>query len=329
VASFSPLALLIGGGMAAVLAARHFSVREEDVQGRVVFITGGSRGLGLLLAKEFARRGARIAICARDAYELGRAAAAIEELGTEALPLVCDVSVQEQVNDTVEKITSTFGRPDILVNNAGIITVGPIETMTRQDFEEAMNVMFWGTLWPTLAVLPGMLDRRHGRIVNITSIGGKISVPHLIPYCCAKFAAVALSDGLRAELARTGVSVTTVVPGLMRTGSHVHARFKGNRTTEYTWFGLGATLPLLSIDAERAASQVVRASLRGEAEVVLGGPAAIAAPLHALFPEVSAELRALANELILPAAGSDGKQAVRGAEVQQRLKPFLQTLLAS
>jgi NAD(P)-dependent dehydrogenase (short-subunit alcohol dehydrogenase family) len=315
--------------MAAVLAARHFSVREEDVQGRVVFITGGSRGLGLLLAKEFARRGARIAICARDAHELGRAAAAIEELGTEALPLVCDVSVQEQVNDTVAKVTSTFGPPDILVNNAGIITVGPIETMTREDFEDAMNVMFWGTLWPTLAVLPKMLDAGRGRIVNITSIGGKISVPHLLPYCCAKFAAVALSDGLRAELAGSGVSVTTVVPGLMRTGSHVHARFKGNQAAEYTWFGLGATLPLVSIDAERAALQVVRASLRGEAEVVLGAPAAIAAPLHALFPEVSAELRALVNEMILPAAGSDEKQAVRGAEVQQRLRPFLQTLLAS
>jgi short-subunit dehydrogenase len=222
-----------------------------------------------------------------------------------------------------------MGAPDILVNNAGIITVGPFQSMTRQDFEEAMNVMFWGTLWPTLAVLPLMLSARRGRIVNITSIGAKISVPHLIPYCCAKFAALALSDGLRTELARTGVSVTTVVPGLMRTGSHVHARFKGKPESEYTWFGLSATLPILSIDAERAALQVVRSALRGEAEVILGAPAAIAAPLHALFPEASAEARSLVNELILPAAKSGAAQPVRGEEARQRLAPFLRTLLAS
>jgi NAD(P)-dependent dehydrogenase (short-subunit alcohol dehydrogenase family) len=324
------IALLIGGGIAAAVAARRLvSAAEQDVRGRTVFVTGGSRGLGLLLSKEFARRGARVAICARDRQELDRAAESLERLGAEVVAVACDVSKQPEVDAAIDQVRSRLGEPHILVNNAGIITVGPIQAMTKEDFEEAMGVMFWGTLWPTLAVLPEMTRAGRGTIVNITSIGGKMSVPHLLPYCCAKFAAVALSQGLRAELAHLGIKVTTVVPGLMRTGSHVHARFKGDRTAEYTWFGLSATLPMVSISAERAARQIVRAALRGEAEVILGAPASVAATLVALFPEVSAEALSLVNRMILPDRVPGEKDPVRGADLQQSLSPFLRSLLAS
>ena len=107
-----------------------------------------------------------------------------------------------------------------MVNNAGMIQVGPLATTTKEDFVTALDVMFWGTLYPTLAVLPQMRARGRGHIVNITSIGDLVSVPHLLPYTCAKFAAVGLSEGLRAELGPVGIRVTTVVPGLMRTGSY-------------------------------------------------------------------------------------------------------------
>ena len=160
--------------------------------------------------------------------------------------------------------TERFGRMDVLVNNAGIISVGPAQAMTRQDFAEAMDVDFWGTLNPILAVLPQMRERRGGRIVNITSIGGKVSVPHLLPYSCAKFAATALSEGLRAELARDGIVVTTIVPGLLRTGSYDQALFKGDHAGEYDWFSVSDNLPGQSISAERAAREIVRATRRGE-----------------------------------------------------------------
>src|SRR5437763_6066124 len=107
----------------------------------------------------------------------------------------------------VDEVAKRFGRIDVLVNNAGIIQVGPVENMTITDFENAMAVMFWGPVYATLATLPYMRQHGDGRIVNITSIGGKVSVPHLVPYSCAKFAAVALSEGLRAELASTGIRV--------------------------------------------------------------------------------------------------------------------------
>src|SRR5947207_4543781 len=195
----------------------------------------------------------------------------------------------------VEEATMRFGRIDAVINNAGIIQVGPIETMTIEDFERAMAVNFWGVVYTTLAVLPSMLARRRGNIVNITSIGGKVSVPHLLPYSCAKFAAVGFSEGLRAELARDHIPVTTIVPGLMRTGGHLNALFKGDREAEFTWFSLGASLPGISMAAERAARQIVRAAKRGEAERILSLPANLLASFHGLLPGATAGLLRLVH----------------------------------
>ena len=239
----------------------------------MVLITGGSRGLGLALARAFAREGCRLVLCARDAQELDWAREDIAQQGAAVLPLVCDVTDRAQVNHAVEEATRHFGRVDILVNNAGQIQVGPMPTATVQDFEDALGVMFWGALYPTLAVLPQMRARRSGRIVNITSIGGKVGIPHLLPYTCAKFATMGLSEGLRAELGREGIYVTTIVPGLMRTGSHLNAEFRGQQEREYTWFSLGASLPLISMDAERAAptDRPGNQARRGRADPVAAG----------------------------------------------------------
>ena len=187
--------------------------RQENLYGQVALITGGSRGLGLALAREFARVGCRLVLAARDAQELARAQQDLVQRGTEVLAVPCDVTNQEQVRSIVDQAIQHFGRVDIVVNNAGIIQVGPMFTTTVEDFVSALDVMFWGALYPTLAVLPQMRARRSGHIVNITSIGGMVSVPHLLPYTCAKFAAVGLSEGLRAELGQEGIHVTTVVAG--------------------------------------------------------------------------------------------------------------------
>ena len=232
----------VAAGWLALKAIR--GVLMADVRGHVVLITGASRGLGFAMAKEFARLGARVAICARDTHEIEWARQELETRGADVFAVQCDVSNQEQVEEMIRRVINNFGRIDILVNNAGVIEVGPLKSQTLADFEEAMQIMFWGVVHPTLAVLPHMLDRHNGRIANITSIGGKISVPHLLPYSCAKFAAVGFSEGLHAELAREGITVTTVVPGLMRTGSHRNAFFKGDQATEYNMFALSATSPL-------------------------------------------------------------------------------------
>jgi NAD(P)-dependent dehydrogenase (short-subunit alcohol dehydrogenase family) len=223
----------------------------------------------------------------------------LQEFGAEVLAIPCDVSDQAQVAAMVETVTQHYGRIDILINNAGIIVVAPVETLTHADFERVMAVNFWGVLNPTMAVLPAMRARGSGRIVNITSIGGKISVPHLLPYSCAKFAAVGFSEGLRAELADTGISVTTVVPGLMRTGSHLHAEFGGEQQAEYRWFALGASAPYpVAIGTDRAARLIVRAAKRGQADCTYPVSALVAARLSGLLPSATTNVLTLVDRLL-------------------------------
>ncbi len=297
-------AVTIGTGLevAAVVRETLGRLGEESLRGEVALITGGSRGLGLALARELAKEGCRLAICTRDAAELERAREELERGGAEVLAVPCDIRDQGQVQAMVEAVNARFGRVDLLINNAGIISVGPIETMTADDFAHAMDTDFWGVLYPTLAVLPQMRQRRRGRIANITSVGGKISMPHMLPYTSAKFAAVGFSEGLRAELASDGIVVTTVVPSEMKTGSFLHAEFGGDRQGEYRWFALGASAPW-TMSADRAARIIVRAIKRGTAEMTFPISAKIAARLNGLFPGATASALALVDRLLPDAEG--------------------------
>lgn len=320
------LSAAIGIGVAgAVILSR---LQNPDWKGRVVLITGSSRGLGFLLAQRLAEEGCRVVICARDAAELERAREDLAQSGAEVLAVPCDVSDRGQVDRLIEEAIGRFGRIDAVINNAGIIQVGPVETMTVADFEHTMATNFWGVVYTTLAVLPSMLARRQGNIVNITSIGGKVSVPHLLPYTCAKFAAVGFSEGLRAELRGKGVRVTTIVPGLMRTGSYVNALFKGNYRQESSWFSLGASLPGASMSAERAARQIIRAAKRGASERILSTPANLLARFHGLFPGASIAQLGVVNAL-LPSSQAGPTQSKRGLEVQgESPTPMLDRLTA-
>jgi NAD(P)-dependent dehydrogenase (short-subunit alcohol dehydrogenase family) len=308
---------LFAFGAAAGLAARELSRRAGavDLRDRAVLITGGSRGLGLAVARACAAKGAKLAVCARDAGELERAGVDLTARGAEVLTIACDVSDRAQVEAMVERVEARFGRIDVLVNNAGIIQAGPLEVQTHADVEEAMAVMFWHLVHTAFAVLPGMRARGFGRIANVTSIGGKIGVPHLLPYNCAKFAAVGFSETLRAEVAKDGVAVTTVVPGLMRTGSHVNAYFKGQHRLEYALFSPLASLPGTAVSAEYAAGRIVRAIERGDAELTIGIPATLAARFVGLFPGLTADLLGLVNRA-LPGAGGIGTGRRLGKESQ-------------
>jgi short-subunit dehydrogenase len=261
-------------------------------------ITGASRGLGLGMARELARQRATLVICARDIDELEWAREDLARTGADVLAIQCDVGNHDDVHRLVRETMERFGRVDILINNAGVITVGPVRSQTLTDYQEAMDTMFWGMVYPTLAVLPHMMERRSGRIANITSIGGKVSVPHLLPYTCAKFAAVGFSEGLHAEVAKFGIKVTTVVPGLMRTGSFVNAWFKGQNRAEYGWFSLSSAIPVLAMNGRRAARTIVEAIRRGESEIILTPQAKLLALLNGVFPGTTSELMAIADRLL-------------------------------
>lgn len=313
------------GAWLAWQAWRH--VRQEDLRGKVVFITGGSRGLGLVLARQLAEEGAHLVICARDSDELNRAFDELAAKGTRVMALPCDVTDPEQVRRAVAEVQKRWGSIDVLINNAGTISVGPQETMTYKDYEQAMQVHFWGPLHTIEAVLPGMRERRRGRIVNVSSIGGKVSVPHLLPYSASKFALVGYSEGLRSELAKDGIIVTTVCPGLMRTGSPRNANFKGQHKAEYAWFSISDSLPLVSMSAEQAAREIISACKHGDAEVILSLPARLAVAFHDLFPGLTTDLLGWVNRM-LPSAGGIGTATAKGKDSESELVPSWLTALS-
>ncbi len=311
-------ALVAGIGVAAAGRTLLRRATTYNLRGKVVLITGASRGLGFVLAQEFANEGAKVVICARDVDELRRAKEELQAHGAEVLALRCDVGNKDEVEGMIGEAQRRFGRIDVLVNNAGVIQVGPLEEQRTEDFREAMDVMYWGTVHPTLAVLPHMRKRRSGRIVNITSIGGRMSVPHLLPYSGAKFAAVGFSEGLRAEVAKDGIKVTTIVPGLMRTGSHLNAYFKGQHKKAFGWFTMGAAMPLISIEARRAARKIVSAVKHGETDLVLTPQAKLAALVHGIAPGLTADVLSVINR-IMPEAGGIGAERRTGKESESAL----------
>lgn len=315
------LTFLAGLGLGSWLVSRKLRARRAiDLEDKLVLIAGGSRGLGLELAREFAELGARIAICGRDTETLQRAEEELRRRGATVRAYTCDVSNAHEVSEMVTRVERDLGAIHVLVNNAGVIQVGPVDVMTKEDYREAMDIHFWGPLHTTLAVLPAMKYRGSGRIVNVSSIGGKLSVPHLVPYSASKFALVGFSEGLRSELRQYGIYVTTICPGLMRTGSPRNAIFKGQNKKEYAWFSISDSLPLLTISSERAARKIVDACIHGDSELILTPQARLAAAFHGVFPGLTSDILGIVNRL-LPAPGGIGEQRAYGRESFSAVSP--------
>ena len=320
--------IAIGAGLGSLVALRAVRARRAiDFAGRTVVIFGGSRGLGLAMAREFSAEGAYIVLVARDEDELNRAVADIEAHGGQAHAISCDVRNRGQVERTIQRIVHDRPSIDVLVNDAGIIQVGPLEHMMAADFEDAMATHFWGPLFTILTALPHMRARGARRIVNISSIGGKIAVPHLLPYTASKFALTGLSEGLRTELAGQGFAVTTVCPGLMRTGSTYNARFKGRHRNEFAWFHVSSAIPGLTISASRAARQIVDACRHGDPELIITPAAKLAIVANAISPAATARALAIANR-VLPKAGEGGDESRSGWQSVSRFVPSVLTRLA-
>ena len=280
---------------------------------------GGSRGLGFLIAQELIAAGCSVAICARDDQQLGVAARELERGGGRVSAIPCDVTDPDQVARMIEAVETGLGPVDLLVNNASIIQVGPLESLELNDFHHAMEVNYFGTVNATLAGLPSMRRRGAGRIDNSASIGGNVAIPHRLPYDAATFAVVGFSEGLRAETAREGITVTTVVPGLMRTGSPVNAFFKGDAEKEFAWFSLGDATPVSAMSARRAAREIVAAARRGDAEVTLSWQAKLLRLTHDLFPGATTDLLGVLNRLLPKADAPTGQ--VRGMKLATPISP--------
>jgi short-subunit dehydrogenase len=273
------------------------------------------------MAREFARQGARLVLLARNPEELQRAEVELRAAGASVLCIPCDLRDQAQATAAIQKAHEHFGSVDVVVNNAGIIEVGPFEHMRVRDFEEAMAIHFYAPLYTTLAALPYLRESGGGRIVNISSIGGKMAFPHLVAYSASKYALVGFSDGIRAELRQDNIYVTTVCPGFMRTGSVRHAQFKGKHELEFAWFAAGATLPLFSMDAGNAARKIVHACRHGSPQLLLGIKTKAAVLMNDLFPGATAMLLSAVNRMMPNSDPTKDGESHSGAESQPSKMP--------
>jgi short-subunit dehydrogenase len=310
-----------------LLLDRWWRERIYDLPGKTILITGGSRGLGLVIARQFVKARARLAICARDEAELERARTELEQHGGDVFAFTCDVTDQAQVEQMVQQVRERLGAIDILINNAGTDIVGPLETLTMQDYDDMMKLHFWAPLYTTYAVLPEMRQRQAGRIVNISSIGGKVVSPHMVAYCASKFALVGLSEAMRTELAKDGIAVTTVCPGFIHTGVVDHAIIKGQQRQEFAWFSISDSLPLISASAEQVARATIAGLRRGDAEVIVPFRFWLAAKFYALFPGLNTTLFSLVNRL-LPGPGGMDKERAFGKDSHSFWSPSWLTYLS-
>ena len=290
-----------------------FSFRDK-----VAIITGGSRGLGFLIAQELCRSGTNVVLLARDVDELARAKSNLDRFKTTVLAVQCDLLDQTHIPFAIRQTLDRFGKIDILINNAGIIEVGPLAHMQRQDFEKNMRLHFWAPYELVTQIVPHMRQNGGGRIVNISSVGGKVAVPHMAPYCASKFALTGFSDAIRAELARDHICVTTVSPGMMRTGSQIHAKFKGDHEAELRWFELSSKLPLASISAERAARKIISACRRGRPALITPCPTYFIVAANALFPNLTGRIMNIVNRFLPEPTNQSGDVARSGSEIRPR-----------
>lgn len=253
-----------------------------ELSNRVAIVTGASEGIGQALARLLASEGAQVALAARSEAKLKALAA---ELGEErALAVPTDVIQSAHRQRLVAKTVERFGGLDLLVNNAGIGMYALVEETDWQHLREMWEVNFFGAVALTLAALPH-LRARGGVVVNISSIAGKIPLPYMASYCATKSALNAFSDGLRMELARTGVRVLTVSPGSVRTRFR-EAAYRDSKN-----------LPAMfeqrtprGIAADEVAQMTLRALRRRRREVVIPWRLRLAAAVRALFPGLTERL---------------------------------------
>jgi short-subunit dehydrogenase len=284
------------------------SRRGFSLAGKNALVTGGVRGLGLEIARILVAKGANVAIVGRDSDEVQRAVDDLRDTSPNDDARIvgeqCDLRDGDAIAALLDRVRARVGPVDVLVNNAGSNQVGPLDSMRVEDFEDAMRLHCFAPLRTMLGVREDMRSRGGGRIANVSSIGGIVSVPHLLPYSASKFALVGLSQGMHAELARDNIVVSTIAPGLMRTGSPRRALFKGNHQKEHAWFALSDSLSLLSMASWRAARRIIRAIEHGETHVVVGLPAKMAALAGGVAPGVVARALTIANEALPD--GKDG-----------------------
>ena len=245
---------------------------------QVVFITGASSGIGALCAQMLIEEGAIPILAARSRDKLEEIGASLN--GRHEL-LTLDVTNDEQVQAAISNMLEKYGRIDILLNNAGYGKFAAMTDMTVQEFDEMMDVNYMGIVRCTKAVLPHMLKRGTGQIVNVASMAGKIGTAKSASYTATKHAVLGFSNALRQELRKTGVTVTTINPGPIDTPFFHRADPSGHYVNNVRW---------MMLKPEDVARHMVQAMKKRKEEVNLPRMASAGIWLYQLFPRLADRL---------------------------------------
>jgi short-subunit dehydrogenase len=256
-----------------------------SLEGKVVAITGASRGIGRALAHAYGKRGAKVALLARDAQALTEVSRELTATGVTACAFRCDVSSDGECRVAVAAVRARFGRIDVLVSNAGITLLSPVASLSLQTLREVIEVNLLGPLRLIQLVLPEMQERGEGQIVVVSSVAAMRALPGLGGYSATKAGLHALTDALRVELEGSGIDVIAVAPGKTTTDILKSARGAG-----------GGRRPLVklqpSMTADYVAAQIARASERRTRRVTLGLGAHLIELVQRLSPAMTDRLAA-------------------------------------
>ncbi len=247
----------------------------KELSDRVVLLTGGSRGLGPVIARAFASRGANVALVARGQEALSKVADEIGQLGVRAVAIPADVTKLEELQGVVEQVHDALGPIDVLVNNAGIEWVSGFEELTPALIEKIVTTNLTATMWLTRLVLPEMLERGSGHVVTISSLGGKKGSPYSATYAGTKAALIEWSQGLRSELRDRGVDVSVVCPGFVAA------------TGMFADYGKRAPRIAGESQPEEVADATLAAVLENRSEVIVNpGPTRLMLLANAVSPDL-------------------------------------------
>jgi short-subunit dehydrogenase len=264
-----------------------------EFKDQVVLITGVSSGIGQRLAVDLAAKGATVVGCGRSEQRLQETLSQIKRASPSSKVHPCDVSDPGQVKELVQRVLSDFGRIDILINNAGFGSYGSFAETSSDMIEAMVRTNYLGAVYCTKEVLPSMIQRRAGHIVNISSGAGKIGTPNMASYCATKFALTGLSESLYQELRPLGIHVSVICPGPVRT------KFR------LLFDGLAPGAPaFLVLNVEKVSRAVVRAIQRKKFEIIIPRWLALACLVKALTPGL---FRFLANRVLRPRSQKKGR----------------------
>jgi short-subunit dehydrogenase len=255
-----------------------------------VLITGGSQGIGKATAERFAQAGYNLVLAARQTDRLEAVAADLRSrFSTSVLAVPTDVRDAEQVNHLVHRAIEQFAGVDVLINNAGIYISGPVEQFSLDDWHTALDTNLWGYIHTIHALLPHLLERRKGTIVNLCSIGGKVPLAYLAPYTTSKFAIAGLTQSLQAELGPKGIQVCGIYPNLIKTSFLERAIFRGQDLADQRdrRQQVEQLFDVPMIEKPEDVAKAVWDAVQHEKSEVLVGTAKLAAGAQSIFSQLT------------------------------------------